>query len=91
MDTPGDFNNQLVDLTAILASKVAERLATWSKNMDHNERQRIMDMVESNLPVVIANTISKTASLHSAAGVKYLEEHLEDWADSWARKFINYD
>lgn len=91
MSTPGEFNSQLAELTALLSSKVAERLAMWSRNMEHRERQQIMDMVENNLPVVIANTIAKTASLHSAAGVKYLEEHLEDWADTWARKFIGKD
>jgi hypothetical protein len=29
--------------------------------------------------------------LHSASGVQYLEEHLEDWADTWAKKFIGKD
>ena len=91
MSTPGDFNSQLTELTARLSAAVAERLAMWSRDMESRERQQIMDMVENNLPVVIANTIAKTASLHSAAGVAYLEQHLDDWADSWARKFIGKD
>jgi len=37
---------------------------------------------------VVTNSIEKTASLHSAQGVAYLEQHLEEWAESWARKFI---
>lgn len=91
MTTPGDFNNQLSELTVRLSSMVAERLAHWSRNLDHRQRQQILDMVETNLPTVIANTIAKTPSLHSASGVQYLEENLEDWADAWAKKFIGKD
>lgn len=88
MTTPGDYNSQLAELAARLSVAVAERLAMWSKNMDPSERRRVLTMIEENLPVVISNTIAKTASLHSATGVKYLEEHLDDWADSWAKRFI---
>ena len=88
MTRPGDFSSQLVELSARLSTAVAERLAIWSKDMDPNERRKVLVMIEENLPVVIANTIAKTASLHSASGVKYLEEHLDEWADQWARKFI---
>jgi len=91
MTTPGDFNSQLAELSARLSVAVAERLAMWSKDMDYNERQRVLRMIEENLPVVISNTIAKTASLHSASGVKYLEEHLDEWADSWAKRFISAD
>jgi hypothetical protein len=91
LGTPGDFNKQLGDLTAQLCAMVAERLAMWSRDMPHNERQRVLSMIEEQLPKVIANTIAKTPSLHSASGVQYLEEHLEDWADTWAKKFIGKD
>ena len=88
MTMPGDYKSQLTELSARLSVAVAERLAIWSKDMDPSERRRVMTMIEENLPVVISNTIAKTASLHSASGVKYLEEHLDDWADSWAKRFI---
>lgn len=91
MNSPGDFNNQLSDLTAQLSTMVAERLAHWSRDIEPRQRQQILDMVENNLPTVIANTIAKTPSLHSASGVQYLEEHLEEWADTWAKKFIGKD
>ena len=91
MNSPSDFNSQLSDLTAQLSVMVAERLAHWSRDIDPRQRQQILDMVENNLPKVIANTIAKTPSLHSASGVQYLEEHLEDWADTWAKKFIGKD
>lgn len=91
MTTPGDFNIQLSDLTVQLSSMVAERLAHWSRDLEPNQRRQILNMVESNLPTVIANTIAKTPSLHSASGVQYLEEHLEEWADTWAKKFIGKD
>lgn len=88
MPTPGDFKPQLEDLTTRLSAMVAERLAYWSKDIDPSNRKQILDMIENNLPVVISNTIAKTPSLHSPSGVQYLEEHLEDWADTWAKKFI---
>ena len=88
MELPGDYNSQLTELTAKLSGMVAERLSTWCKDLDATNRKRIMDMVENNLPKVISNTVAKSASLHSAYGVKYMEEHLNEWADSWARKFI---
>jgi hypothetical protein len=91
MNSPGEFNSQLASLTAMLSSMVAERLAHWSRDMEPRQRQQILDMIENNLPNVIANTIAKTPSLHSASGVQYLEEHLDDWADTWAKKFIGKD
>ena len=75
----------------LLSTKVAERLAMWSKDMEPQQRQQTMNMIEENLPVVIANTVAKTASLHSASGVAYLEAHLDDWADAWAKRFISKD
>lgn len=91
MSSPSDFKLQLAELTTQLTSLVAERLAYWTKDMAPNQRGRILDMIEGQLPSVIANTIAKTPSLHSNSGVKYLEENLEDWADTWAKKFISKD
>jgi hypothetical protein len=91
MELPGDYNSQLTELTAKLSSMVAERLFMWCRNnnnMSAADRKHITDMIENNLPIVISNTIAKSPSLYSANGVKYMEQHLEDWADSWARKFI---
>ncbi len=88
MATPGDFNSQLADLTVQLCGMVAERLAHWSRDSDPSDRRKILEMVESNLPNVITNTIAKTPSLHSASGVAYLEENLESYADDFAKKFI---
>jgi len=89
--TPGEFRPQLAQLSAQLCAMVAERLAMWSRDMNPGERQKVLDMIEGQLPTVVINSIEKTASLHSAQGVAYLEEHLEDWADTWARKFIGKD
>jgi hypothetical protein len=89
MNSPADFNNQLADLTVILTSKIAERLASWSKDLQPKDRQNILNMIEGNLPTVITNSIAKSPSLHSAKGVQYLEEHIEDYADTLAKKFIN--
>ena len=89
--TPGEFRPQLAQLSAQLCAMVAERLAMWSRDMPPQDRQKIIDMIESQLPTVVINSIEKTASLHSAQGVAYLEQHLEEWAESWARKFIGKD
>jgi hypothetical protein len=92
MNNPGDFNGQLSDLTVKLVGMVAERLAAWSKDMESaEERRRVLSMIEEQLPTVITNAIAKSPSLHSADGVKYLEQNLDNWADSFARRFISKD
>jgi len=91
MSTPADFNSQLSDLAVQLAGKVAERLSYWSKDMEPGERKRILDMIEDKLPGIIANSIAKAPSLHSAAGVDYFQQNLDSYADSYAKKFINLD
>jgi len=88
MQTPGDFNRQLGELATTLAVMVAERLAYWSKDIDPNERRRILDMIEGQLPDIISNSIAKSPSLHSPSGVHYFEENLESFADAYAKKFI---
>lgn len=88
MQSPSDFNNQLSELAIKLSGMVAERLAWWSKDIDPNERNRILNMIEGQLPDIIANSIAKSPSLHSAAGVEYFEQNLESYADAYAKKFI---
>ncbi len=88
MTAPSDFNSQLGDLAVRLAGKVAERLAWWSRDMEHSERKRILDMIEGQLPDIIANTIAKSPSLHSAGGVAYFEQNIESYADAYAKKFL---
>lgn len=88
MHNPSDFNAQLSDLAIRLAGMVAERLAWWSRDMNPPERQRILSMIEGQLPDIIANSIAKAPSLHSAGGVEYFEENLESYADAYAKKFI---
>lgn len=86
--TSSDFNAQLIELAIKLSGMVAERLAYWSRSMDPTERQRILNMIEGQLPDIIANSIAKTPSLHNASGVDYFEQNLENFADSYAKKFI---
>lgn len=83
-----EFNTQLSDLTIKLSGMVAERLAWWSRNMNPPERKRILDMIEGQLADIIANSIAKSPSLHSAGGVAYFEQNLESYADAYAKKFI---
>lgn len=88
MDSPSDFNNQLADLASRLSGMVAERLAWASRDMDPQERRRILDMIEGQLPDIIANSIAKSPSLHSPSGVDYFEQNLEQYADAYAKKFV---
>jgi hypothetical protein len=89
MNTPGDFKSQLDDLTARLCVMVAERLEQWTRDTDPSSRYRIINMIEDNLPTIISNAVAKSPSLHSPAGVEYLEKNLDSWADDFAKKFIN--
>jgi hypothetical protein len=92
MINPGEFNTQLSDLTVKLTGMVAERLAYWTKDMESAEQRRqVLDMIESQLPTVISNAVAKSPSLHSETGVRYFEENLDNWADTWAKKFIGRD
>lgn len=88
MQTPSDFNHQLSELAVKLAGMVAERLAWWTRDIDPSERNRILSMIEGQLPDIIANSIAKSPSLHSAAGVEYFEQNLESYADAYAKKFV---
>jgi len=91
MASPSDFNSQLADLAVQLAGMVAERIAHWSKDMNPSERRRILDMIETQLPDIIANSIAKAPSLHSPTGVDYFQQNLQNYADSYAKKFIGKD
>ena len=88
MSGPGDFSTQLGDLTAQLAGMVAERLAWATRSMDPNKRRQILEMIEGQLPDIIANSIAKSPSLHSAKGVEYFEKNIETMAESYVQKFV---
>ena len=88
MSGPSDFGTQLGDLTAQLAGMVAERLAWATRSMDPNKRRQILEMIEGQLPDIIANSIAKSPSLHSAKGVEYFEKNIETMAESYVQKFV---
>jgi hypothetical protein len=88
MNQPSDFNNQLTELTIKLSGMVAERLAWASRDMEPSERKKILDMIEGQLPDIIANSIAKAPSLHSPGGVEYFEQNLESYADAYTKKFV---
>lgn len=88
MNSPSDYNEQLTDLTVKLAGMVAERLAYASRGIDPNKRRQILEMIEGQLPNIIANSIAKTPSLHSSKGVEYFEQNLETMAETYTQKFV---
>lgn len=83
-----DFNTQLAELAIKLTGMVAERLAYASRDSDPSDRRRILEMIENKLPDIIVNSIAKTPSLHNAGGVAYFEEHLEEYAETYSKKFV---
>jgi len=88
MNRPSDYNEQLTDLTSKLAGMVAERLAYASRDIDPSKRRQILEMIEGQLPTIIANSIAKTPSLHSSKGVEYFEQNLEIMAETYTQKFV---
>ena len=72
--TSSEFNEQLAELAVKLSGMVAERLAYATKDLSPNERAKILNTLEESLPVIIANSITKSPSLHTPSGVKYFEE-----------------
>ena len=84
-----DFTNGFHDAANSVATVVATRAlpAKWAPAFSAAFNFLAYFVVGT----AVANTIAKTPSLHSASGVQYLEENLEDWDDSWAKKFIGKD
>jgi hypothetical protein len=83
-----DFSIQLSELAVRLTGMVAERLAWAARDSDPSDRKRILDMIEGSLPTIITNSIAKSPSLHTASGIEYFEQNLENYAETYAKKFV---
>lgn len=88
MNKPSDFHTQLAELTVELCGIIAEKLAYATKDLDTQERAKILSMIENNLPDIVSNSIAKSPSLHSAQGVDYLHRNLKNYADSMINKIV---
>lgn len=86
-----DIGTQLQELAVVLATRVAELLSVASKTLEPEKRQKIEEMIEDNLPTVIANTLYKTTALHSSGGIDHLKENLDHYSEQFARMFLRND
>lgn len=91
MNTSTDVSTQLSELAAELTGKVAEMLAYAARNMETQKQQQIYEMLETNLPDVVTNTLFKTTALHSVQGVDHLKANLDWYAEQMAERFIKND
>ena len=86
------LQTQLEELAVRLTSQVAELLAVAAKTLDDGEkRQKILAMIESDLPTVIVNTLYKTPSLHSPGGIDHLRANLDEYSEQFSRMFLRND
>lgn len=91
MTQSNDVANQLSELAVEITVRVADMLSSASKDMARDKRDQIDEMIQTNLPDVVLNTIFKTTSLHSTAGVEHLKENLSYYSDQIAQRFIKND
>ena len=86
------LQTQLEELAVKLTSQVAELLAVAAKTLEDGEkRQKILEMIEGDLPTVIVNTLYKTTALHSPGGIDHLRANLDDYATQFSKSFLRND
>lgn len=86
-----DIKSALEDAAVVLASKVAELLAVAVKDLQPEKKQKILEMIETDLPLVISNTLFKTTALHSEGGIKHLKDDMDAYAEQFTRMFLRND
>lgn len=91
MTQSNDVANQLTEIAVQITVRVADMLSSASKDMARDKRDQIDEMIQTNLPDVVLNTIFKTTSLHSPAGMEHLKENFSYYADQIAQRFIKND
>jgi hydroxypyruvate isomerase len=91
MTQNSEILSQLSELAVEITVRVADMLSSASKDMARDKRDKIDEMIQTNLPDVVINTIFKTTSLHSPAGVDHLKENVDYYATQIAQRFIKND
>jgi hydroxypyruvate isomerase len=86
-----EIATQLSELAVEITVRVADMLSSASKDLERSKRDQIDEMIQTNLPDVVLNTIFKTTSLHSPAGVDHLKENVDYYATQIAQRFIKND
>lgn len=83
--------SQLSEMAVEITVRVADMLSSASKDMARDKRDQIDEMIQTNLPDVVLNTLFKTSVLHSPAGLEHLKENLNYYAEQIAQRFIKND
>lgn len=62
-----------------------------SKDLEPSKREKIVEMIENQLPTVVVNTLMKTQVLHSPKGIDHLRENIEEYSMQFTQMFIKND
>ena len=91
MTQNSEIQSQLSEMAVEITVRVADMLSSASKDMARDKRDQIDEMIQTNLPDVVLNTLFKTTVLHSTQGVAHLKENLSYYAEQIAQRFIKND
>ena len=83
--------DNLGELATTITLRVAEVLSSASKNMQPAQRDAIDEMIQTQLPDVVLNTIFKTTVLHTPKGVDHLRENIDYYVQQFSKRFIKND
>jgi hypothetical protein len=86
-----NIGTQLEELAVGIVTRVSEMLYVASKDLEPSKREKIVEMIENQLPTVVVNTLMRTTVLHTPKGIDHLRENIEDYAQQFAQSFLRND
>jgi len=86
-----NIGTQLEELAVGIVSRVSEMLYVASKDLEPSKREKIVEMIENQLPTVVVNTLMKTTVLHTPKGIDHLRENIEEYSMQFTQMFIKND
>lgn len=91
MTQSNDVASQLSEMAVEITVRVADMLSSASKDMARDKRDQIDEMIQTNLPDVVLNTLFKTQVLHTPKGVAHIKENMDYYSSQIAQRFIKND
>lgn len=91
MTQESEIMQQLSELAVQITLSVAQMLSAASKDMPRDKRDQIDEMIQTNLPDVVLNTLFGTTVLHTPKGIEHLKENVEYYSNQIAQRFIKND
>lgn len=86
-----NISTQLEELAVSIVTRVSEMLYVASKDLEPSKREKIVEMIENQLPTVVVNTLFRTEALHTPKGIDHLRENIEDYSMQFTQMFIRND